>query len=113
MSVPPRRLWLWKNGDHFWAFDNEYPCYDLGGDPKTLGEPVGWAVLKDSSTREGTTPTRSQLQRLLDRLLTAQTHFATEWNKGLAASEPRMNEAEEHREAAMKELLDFVCGENS
>jgi hypothetical protein len=39
------KLWLWKNGDHHLAFDSECPTYD-GGDPKTLGEPVGFALLE-------------------------------------------------------------------
>jgi hypothetical protein len=43
-----KKLWLWKNGDHFWAFDNEFPCYP-DGDPMTLGEPVGYAILKEST----------------------------------------------------------------
>ena len=37
-----QKLWLWKNGDHFLAFDNPYPTHD-GGDPMTLGEPIGYA----------------------------------------------------------------------
>lgn len=42
-------LWLWKNGQHeYWAFDNAYPRYD-NGDPMTLGEPVGYALLKQST----------------------------------------------------------------
>jgi hypothetical protein len=45
------KLWLWKNGDHFLAFDNEYPCFSPGGDPMTLGEPVGTAILKSSFER--------------------------------------------------------------
>jgi hypothetical protein len=44
--IPPK-IWLWRNGDHYWAFDNKYPC-DENGDPMTLGEPVGFAVFKPS-----------------------------------------------------------------
>lgn len=40
-----RKVWIWKNGDHFVAYDNEYPCQSPGGDPLTLGEPVGWGWL--------------------------------------------------------------------
>ncbi len=41
----PEKLWLWKNGpNEFWAFDNPYPCH-LNGDPMTLGEPVGYAIV--------------------------------------------------------------------
>lgn len=46
-----RKLWLWKNGDHYWAFEHEYPCYEPGGDPLTLGKPAGWAYLKPSFDR--------------------------------------------------------------
>lgn len=43
-----QKLWLWKNGsDEFWAFDNPYPCYP-DGDPMTLGEPIGYAIVKSS-----------------------------------------------------------------
>jgi hypothetical protein len=44
----PSKLWLWKNGDHFLAFDNPCPTYD-GGDPMTLGEPIGVAILTPST----------------------------------------------------------------
>jgi hypothetical protein len=43
------RLWLWKNGDHYLAFDNPCPCYPDGGDPLVLGEPVGVALLTPST----------------------------------------------------------------
>jgi hypothetical protein len=46
-------LWLWKNGDHFLAFRHLYPCFTPGGDPMTLGEPFGRAVLRHSHNREG------------------------------------------------------------
>jgi hypothetical protein len=43
------KLWLWKNGPHeFWAFDNPYPCHP-NGDPITLGEPVGYALVMEST----------------------------------------------------------------
>jgi hypothetical protein len=43
-----KKLWLWRNGPHeFWAFDNPYPCHP-DGDPITLGEPVGYALFKES-----------------------------------------------------------------
>lgn len=41
-------FWLWRNGDHFLAFRHLYPCYSPGGDPMTLGEPVGKAVFRVS-----------------------------------------------------------------
>jgi hypothetical protein len=45
------RVWLWRNfvdgKPEYWAFDNPFPC-DGTGDPMTLGEPCGWAVLKPS-----------------------------------------------------------------
>jgi hypothetical protein len=46
---PEEKIWLWKNGDHFWAFRHLYPCQMDGGDPQTLGEPFGWAILKPSA----------------------------------------------------------------
>jgi|SRR5689334_7652109 len=45
------KLWLWKNGDHFLAFTNPYPCFTPGGDPMTLGEPAGVAVFRESHER--------------------------------------------------------------
>jgi len=42
-----KKLWLWKHGDYYLAFDNPYPCYP-GGDPLTLGEPIGVAFLRPS-----------------------------------------------------------------
>lgn len=48
-----QKLWLWRNGDHFLAFDNLYPCFTPGGDPMTLGEPVGYAIFKHSHCRAG------------------------------------------------------------
>lgn len=41
------KIWLWKNGDHFWAFDNPYPCHH-NGDPITFGEPFGYAYFRPS-----------------------------------------------------------------
>lgn len=39
-------LWLWRNGDHYWAFDSLYPTRLDCDDRATLGEPVAWATLK-------------------------------------------------------------------
>jgi hypothetical protein len=50
------KLWLWKNGDHYLAYTNEYPCESQGGDPLTLGEPVGYAILKESFSRDTQPP---------------------------------------------------------
>jgi hypothetical protein len=47
-------LWLWQNGDHMLAFTHLYPCFTPGGDPMTLGEPVGRAVFKASYDRAPT-----------------------------------------------------------
>lgn len=45
------KLWLWKNfvdgRPEYWAFDNPYPCHE-NGDPITLGEPCGYALVKES-----------------------------------------------------------------
>jgi hypothetical protein len=47
----PIKFWLWKNfvdgRPEYWAFTNPYPCHS-GGDPMVLGEPCGYAILKDS-----------------------------------------------------------------
>jgi hypothetical protein len=44
-------LWLWKNfvdgRPEYWAFDNPYPCEE-SGDPITLGQPCGYAIVKPS-----------------------------------------------------------------
>ena len=46
-----RCMWLWKNfvdgRPEYWAFDNPYPCHQ-NGDPMTLGEPCGYAIVKAS-----------------------------------------------------------------
>jgi hypothetical protein len=47
----PTKLWLWKNGDQFLAFAHEYPCFEPGGDPMTLGEPAATAIFKTSFDR--------------------------------------------------------------
>lgn len=57
-----KKLWLWKNGNHYWAFEHLYPCYP-NGDPMTLGEPVGYALLKESVPREARAPRDPDLER--------------------------------------------------
>lgn len=47
-----KRVWIWKNGDHFVVYHHEYPCMSPGGDPLTLGEPVGWGWLLPSHDRK-------------------------------------------------------------
>lgn len=42
-----RRLWLWRDGDRFLAYEHLYPV-DENGEPLTLGEPVGYALLRPS-----------------------------------------------------------------
>ena len=45
------KLWLWMNFvdgcPEYWAFDNPYPCHP-NGDPIVLGEPCGYAIVKES-----------------------------------------------------------------
>lgn len=106
-----RKLWLWKAGDHFLAFDNEYPCYEGGGDPLTLGEPIGWAALQDSDDPNGKNAIRSLAIRLLDEIMAAQTHYATEWNKGTNGNSRLMSEAEGRRDNYKQKLLAVICGE--
>ena len=50
-TLEGQTLWLWRNGNHFWAFDNPYPCYE-NGDPMTLGEPTTTAILKTNTPRD-------------------------------------------------------------
>tara|TARA_R110000868_G_scaffold99334_1_gene273431 strand:+ start:314 stop:1303 length:990 start_codon:yes stop_codon:yes gene_type:complete len=49
---PANKLWLWKNfvngQPEYWAFDNPYPIGLDHGDPQTLGEPCGYALVKQS-----------------------------------------------------------------
>jgi hypothetical protein len=51
MTEPLKKLWLWKNfvngRPEYWAFDNPYPCFE-NGDPITLGEPCGYALIMGS-----------------------------------------------------------------
>ena len=49
MIDKPMKLWLWRNGDHFLAFDNPMPCYPDGGDPLVLGEAAAIAILTPST----------------------------------------------------------------
>ena len=57
--VEGTKLWLWKNGDHYLAYRHLYPCYEPGGDPMTLGEPVGYAEFRESHDRAAA-PTQQQ-----------------------------------------------------
>lgn len=49
---PTTKLWLWKNfvddRPEYWAFDNPFPVHLDCGDPQTLGEPCGYAIVKPS-----------------------------------------------------------------
>lgn len=40
----PLKLWFWKDGDRFVAYQHEYPRHP-NGDPLVIGEPVGSALL--------------------------------------------------------------------
>lgn len=48
------KLWLWKNfvdgKPEYCAFDNPYPIHLDNGDPQTLGQPCGYAIVKPSRT---------------------------------------------------------------
>ena len=46
-SIPEHKLWIWRNGDHFLAYAHEFPCLPCG-DPCTIGQPAGYAILKPS-----------------------------------------------------------------
>lgn len=45
---PWPKLWLWKDGDRFLAFDHEFPTYD-NGDPQVLGEPAATAMFRPNN----------------------------------------------------------------
>ncbi len=49
-------LWIWKNfvngNPEFWAFHTPYPV-DAGGNPLVLGEPVGYAIIRESYNGRG------------------------------------------------------------
>ena len=66
-----KRLWLWKNfvdgRPEYWAFDNPYPCHP-NGDPMTLGEPCGYAIVKES--QHG--PFDANDQQVIDAIKRAQ-----------------------------------------
>lgn len=57
LAAPPQEpvdgaaLWLWRNGDHFLAFKDLYPCESPHGDPLTLGEPAARAIFLASHNR--------------------------------------------------------------
>jgi hypothetical protein len=48
----PAKLWLWQNfvdgRPEYWAFDSAFPLRLDSDDPQTLGEPVGYALVKPS-----------------------------------------------------------------
>lgn len=56
------KLWLWKNGDHYIAYQHLYPCYSPGGDPMTLGEPCGWAEFRESHDCVAPQPSAQQAE---------------------------------------------------
>lgn len=62
-----RKLWLWKNfvdgRPEYWAFDNPFPCH-TNGDPMTLGEPVGYALFKDSTNGRPDVPEHVVIDRI-------------------------------------------------
>lgn len=87
-------LWLWKNfvngRPEYWAFDNPYPCVSVGGDPLTLGEPCGYAILKQSVNGR---PSRPASEAFDAMVRTAAKYEAS------AASASKEAECERLREA--------------
>ena len=63
-----KKLWLWKNyvdgRPEFWAFDNPFPCREPGGDPLVLGEPVGYALVKESVNGRPNMPEALVIERI-------------------------------------------------
>jgi hypothetical protein len=92
------KLWLWKNGDHFLAFRHLYPCFTPGGDPMTLGEPVGYAVFKESHDRSESRPSNPPV---------AAPHFMSE-----AAVQQRATQREHRRIDGMVGALKRIQEEN-
>lgn len=98
MSKDLTKLWLWKNfvdgRPEYWAFDNPFPCETRHGDPLTLGEPCGYALLKESecgrddineatviekikiAQAKAMTPTYEELKAHADMLAEALNHIA-------------------------------------
>jgi len=78
----PKRLWLWKNfvdgRPEYWAFDNPYPCVPGGGDPLTLGEPCGYAIVKDS-TQGRTDVSDDEVIAAIKRASSASATRTTGW----------------------------------
>jgi len=66
-----KKLWLWKNfvdgRPEFWAFDNPFPCY-RDGDPQVLGEPVGYAIIKESINGRPDVPDSEVLRQIIKAL---------------------------------------------
>ena len=64
----PKRLWLWKNfangRPEYWAFDNAFPIHLDDGDPQTMGEPCGYALLKPSRDGRPGFPDDEVLRRI-------------------------------------------------
>ena len=59
-----QKLWLWRNGPHeFWAFDNPYPCHS-DGDPITLGQPIGYALVVPSTNGRPEVPEAEVLRQM-------------------------------------------------
>jgi hypothetical protein len=57
-------LWLWKNfvngNPEYWAFEHLYPINMDNGDPQTLGEPCGYAIVKPSRPGRAVSPADEQ-----------------------------------------------------
>jgi hypothetical protein len=66
--IPAKKLWLWKNfvngRPEYWAFDNPFPVRMDCGDPQTLGEPCGYAILKESRNGRPDVPEAEVLRRI-------------------------------------------------
>jgi hypothetical protein len=64
-----QKLWLWKNfvdgKPEYLAFDNPFPVHLDGGDPQTLGEPCGYAIVKPSRAGRTDVSEQSVIARIL------------------------------------------------
>lgn len=124
----PEKLWLWRNfvnsNPEYWAFDNPFPIFLDSHDPQTLGEPCGYALLKQSrkgrpdvSDEEVLRCVKQSLKQeqpkpvawrdhVEQRLLTWRQSFINNSGDQLALDDFM----DKH---SLDDLIDFVCSEYS
>lgn len=87
-SVPvansaPTKLWLWRNHvdgrPEYWAFDNPFPIHLDNGDPQTLGEPCGYALVKPSRNGRPMVSEEAVLRRIARAAETSLSGRSEPW----------------------------------